>query len=217
MSDFTYLQFHIEKCGGTSLIKSIEHRFKVYVFNRSTSLKHLQFLMTTKHFPQVVCGHQPFGIHYLIKRPWRTFTVLREPSVRFLSHVDHVRAQPRHAGHEAFLKKSSEEIAEEYPHYCNWFTRIFSGNLDGEIAKEDFRKAWHALCLFDKVYTLEDGMDRIVDDFRVWTGCQEMPHLHSNRCKGNREPSEKVKEANAWDTKLWKRMLKKRSNEFTMP
>ena len=43
-----------------------------------------------------ICGHIPYGIHRLVKRPVNYFTVLRDPVKRLLSDYAYIRNTPEH-------------------------------------------------------------------------------------------------------------------------
>jgi hypothetical protein len=153
--------------------------------------------------PEIIYGHQPYGLHYLFQGNWKLFTLLREPSVRFLSHCSHMQERPDHGNHTKCQGMTPEEIGKKWPEYCNWITRKLSARHFGEVTERDYSRALGILQTFDRVFFLEDGMPSILKEFEKWTGCSPLPDVHRNRCGGERKPSPEVRAMNEWDERLY--------------
>lgn len=108
---------HISKTAGTTMQSIMDRQYHVRRIMRVHRVPADELPGRLKHMsPQIALvagGHLHFAYSSYFPRPFRAFTILREPVKRAISLYDYVAREKRHRMHEAFLagKISMEFIA----------------------------------------------------------------------------------------------------------
>lgn len=112
----TYYFFHIPKTAGTSLRVLIERQFTPAEVCPAYSIVPLLKLSDAelKSF-RLFRGHLYNMLFHLTPWPLKTFTLLRDPIERSLSHWDHIRRIPSHYFHERSHRHGSLQAFLEDP------------------------------------------------------------------------------------------------------
>jgi sulfotransferase famil protein len=172
--DDLYIFHHVPKCGGTTVSRIIDkmyHPSALYAVNSTTqgfpasmhALRHLDHASISKLC--MIRGHQTYGLHRILKRPCKYFTILREPALRFVSAYFHAAYQTdlplnrRIRENGVTLKELAE--ADDAVFGCDYLVRSFAavpeaahaadGALFLELAKNNLYRDFVAVGITEKM------------------------------------------------------------------
>ncbi len=110
---------HIPKAGGITMYQILEHNYppgsiwKVYPASWENLQQEVGALPEERRARlRLVTGHIPYGVHTLLERPGRYFTILREPGQRTLSYFHYVRSHADNPQYAETQHMSLEEYVE---------------------------------------------------------------------------------------------------------
>lgn len=102
----TDIFIHIPKTAGTTLMRIMERSYPRQRIYRSrdahfVSIDHFAGLpQAQRQSYDLLSGHMPYGVHPHVPRPYRYFTMLRDPVERVISYFYFIRTHPEHYLHE---------------------------------------------------------------------------------------------------------------------
>ncbi len=110
---------HIPKTGGITMYQILRHNYppesiwKVYPASWEDLQQAVNALPEERRARlRLLTGHIPYGVHTLLGRPARYFTILREPVERTLSYFYYVRSHPDNPQYAQTRHMSLEEYIE---------------------------------------------------------------------------------------------------------
>jgi hypothetical protein len=95
------------------------------------------------HELKCVGGHYWYGIHQQFEKPYKYFTMLRDPIDRIISEYYYVFERPNHQAYSEIKTMSLAEFIDHFPlKSCNQQTRRISGLIqqpDLQLAKNNIQ------------------------------------------------------------------------------
>ncbi|MEH7238304.1 sulfotransferase family 2 domain-containing protein [Bacillus sp. JJ1562] len=141
-SEELLIYMHIPKTGGTTLKNIIQKQYRkqdVWLHME----KDMNPKMEQKNIEQLKCvgGHCWHGIHAHFDRPYKYFTMLRNPIDRVISEYYYILERPSHKAYLEVKNMNLEQFIHRFPiKSSNQQTRRLSGNIhkpDLEVAKRN--------------------------------------------------------------------------------
>jgi hypothetical protein len=153
--DETVIFVHIPKTAGSSVRSLIAQNYnlkKVFAFSGLERGRNWYWSCDTAYHDQfhMIHGHEVYGVHRSLSRPYRYFTFLREPIARYFSDFFFAKDYPPHWLHKEI--KSGEVDVMAYAELCylrpdfdNLMTQYISGCYMEPVTAETLKLAKHNL------------------------------------------------------------------------
>jgi hypothetical protein len=136
---------HIMKTGGTSITDDFRRKFNDKLFRdltykkdkRITSVKDrkagglYKITKSVNMYPPgyknafMICGHFPYDKYKHLNRP--TFTMLREPVSRVISHYS--------VNHQKFYRQANQKPLEDFDKFCKDISNVMTHMTGGDLSK----------------------------------------------------------------------------------
>lgn len=200
---------HIPKTGGTSissLLMANQNRYRVLegllvgrddcngmgktLFSKDEDAQSLRDEIQRRvHQIDAVSGHIPYGVHALLDRPCRYFTLLREPMARARSMYAHASRRPDDSALGRALAACEGDLVRAISErstlaFMNDQVRMITGTDKVELTEDDLELAKNMLLENYAVFGTLETMDASVRRLASHLGWERAEYCHLNAAPG---------------------------------